>query len=174
MQTEFIGLVDTVALEKLLRLREGYRTVVYKDTEGYPTCGIGHLLTAAERERYPVGSKVTAQQVQTWFDKDSAKFIALTNKQLAGLGITKGYRHFAISLCSANYQLGNFQTVFYKTYERLQQGKYTEAVAAIKASKWHRQTPTRTADFIAAIQTLDPSTMQVGIKHFDKAIGALC
>ena len=38
-----------------IKLREGYKNVVYLDTLGKPTGGIGHLLLPEEKKLYPVG-----------------------------------------------------------------------------------------------------------------------
>lgn len=51
---------------------EGYRKVVYKDSEGLATGGIGHLLrTPTETTRYPIGSPLSEEQVEAWYREDS-------------------------------------------------------------------------------------------------------
>lgn len=48
--------------------REGYRTVVYKDIKGYPTVGVGHLVTASDG--LSVGDVITPDKVAELFYKD--------------------------------------------------------------------------------------------------------
>lgn len=160
--------IQYYALKALLELREGRVERVYRDHLGYPTAGVGHLLTRPEKSLYKVGDPVPSALVDEWFEKDSERFIKLTAQHLSELGIVRGYREFCIALCSANFQLGNFKVKFPNTWERLKQGKYREAITAIRASLWCRQTPVRTEDFCKAILTLDPETAQEGREHFER------
>jgi GH24 family phage-related lysozyme (muramidase) len=50
--------------------REGYRTVVYADIKGYPTVGVGHLVTAADG--LSIGDVITDEQVLNLFYDDYA------------------------------------------------------------------------------------------------------
>ena len=43
-----------------IKLREGYKNVVYLDTLGKPTGGIGHLLSKEECEKYKVDDVLKA------------------------------------------------------------------------------------------------------------------
>ena len=57
-------------MEKLfehIKLREGYKQSVYLDVLGKPTCGIGHLLTKEEQEKYPVKCLVPKDVIDNWF-----------------------------------------------------------------------------------------------------------
>ncbi len=79
---------------KLIEQFEGRRRAVYKDPVGLPTVGIGHLLTAAEKARWPVGTVLTDEQINTLFAGDiagseqavaKAVKVALTDNQFAAL-----------------------------------------------------------------------------------------
>jgi lysozyme len=48
---------------------------VYLDTEGNPTAGIGHELTQEEISEYPVGSAITPDQCESWYQADVAAAI---------------------------------------------------------------------------------------------------
>lgn len=77
--------------KKQLAAWEGFRTQVYKDVAGFPTIGVGHLLTQDERSsgkieingqfvRYSDG--ITEQQVYDLLDKDLDRFEAAVNKRV--------------------------------------------------------------------------------------------
>lgn len=55
----------------LIRQREGFNQRVYRDSLGNPTAGTGHLLSAAERARYPVGTLVPMSVINQWFANDA-------------------------------------------------------------------------------------------------------
>ena len=61
-------------LEKLreqLKIDEGVKYEIYKDHLGYPTFGIGHLVTDSDPEfGYDVGTTVSEQRVEEAFDID--------------------------------------------------------------------------------------------------------
>jgi len=59
---------------------EGRRLAVYLDPVKKPTVGIGHLLTAAERKKWPVGTKFTSAEVDAIFRKDISRFEAKVRK----------------------------------------------------------------------------------------------
>lgn len=52
---------------------EGEILHVYDDGFGYPTAGVGHLLTAAEKKQYPIGTKITKEQSRAWLKQDLRK-----------------------------------------------------------------------------------------------------
>lgn len=47
----------------LIERFEGCSLSVYRDPVGLPTVGVGHLLSAAEREKWPVGTKLSQAEV---------------------------------------------------------------------------------------------------------------
>jgi lysozyme len=51
--------------------REGRVLRVYKDSRGYPTCGVGHLVTA--RDNLKLGQRISAELCDQMFAADSAR-----------------------------------------------------------------------------------------------------
>ena len=144
-----------------MKLREGYKNEVYHDTLDKPTCGIGHLLTASEREDYPVGTEVDDYQIKEWYMEDITVALEAAKKQ-AGI-LSTDDDDIVIALTSVNYQLGRswtkkFPTAWkclcHKEYERgIDEIMYADKEAG-KYSRWYKQTPVRVEDFVKAIKKL--------------------
>lgn len=49
---------------------EGSRPAVYRDPVGLPTVGVGHLLTRAECEKWPVGHELSSEEVSQLLQQD--------------------------------------------------------------------------------------------------------
>lgn len=64
----------SLAGRKLIEKFEGRRNTVYLDPVNLPTVGIGHLLSAAENKRWPVGTKLSDDQVDRLFAADIKRF----------------------------------------------------------------------------------------------------
>mmetsp|Transcript_62232 Transcript_62232/g.146725 ORF Transcript_62232/g.146725 Transcript_62232/m.146725 type:complete len:153 (+) Transcript_62232:25-483(+) len=63
--------IDIVTLKRELRADEGYSPVVYKDTEGNLTFGIGHAITKQDPEHgLHVGAPVEKERIEKAFDAD--------------------------------------------------------------------------------------------------------
>ena len=63
--------MDLIKLRKQLEIDEGVKYEIYKDHLGYPTFGIGHLVTDSDPEfGYDVGTPVSEQRVEEAFDID--------------------------------------------------------------------------------------------------------
>jgi len=58
--------------EGVRRNKEGAH-VAYKDSKGFMTGGIGHLLTDEEKEQYPKGTAIPDAVVKQWFKTDMAE-----------------------------------------------------------------------------------------------------
>jgi GH24 family phage-related lysozyme (muramidase) len=137
----------------LLKLREGYKDRVYVDTRGFPTAGLGHLLTLQERRKYPVGTNVPAAVLERWTNSDTEKAYAAATAQASELGVTD--QHFVDVLASVNHQLGvRWNIEFKNTWARLKAHRWEDAAYGLKRSRWARQTPVRVSDFQQAIRSL--------------------
>jgi GH24 family phage-related lysozyme (muramidase) len=137
-----------------IKLREGVRTRVYKDSRGFPTAGIGHLLTAAEKQRYPVGSTVPQAVLDGWFAQNSqgAYRVALQQAQQVGLANNP---HAVDIFGSMSYQLGNaWPRVFPQMFAALRNKDYASAIRNAQQSAWARQTPVRVKDFVDMVRSL--------------------
>ena len=137
-------------LQEFLESREGKRYEVYLDSVGKPTVGIGHLVLPEDKLK--VGDRVTDEQINKWFDNDIKKAL---NKALAQCNELNIHDEEIINIfVSANYQLGDFKTVFKTTFDLIKNKKYSKAILNIAISKWMQQTPVRAGDMISAITKL--------------------
>jgi len=138
---------------KHLKRREGERLEVYNDSLGNPTAGVGHLLTASEKTKYPVGTKIPQKQVDAWLKQDTKKAIKAAEDQAKEFKIKS--EDFTNALVSVNFQLGTgWTSKFPKAVKALKEGKWKKAVEEIKDSRWYKQTPVRVEDFEDAINRL--------------------
>jgi len=127
---------------------EGYRQVVYKDSLGKPTVGIGHLVHP--KDKLKVGNKITKDRVELLFKSDVSKSIKAAMTQAQEIGQFE--YDFILALTSVNFQLGNnWPSKWPNTYKQLNNGNFNAVIKAVKNSKWARQTPKRTEAFIMAL-----------------------
>tara|TARA_R100001443_G_scaffold24713_4_gene37176 strand:- start:3628 stop:6441 length:2814 start_codon:yes stop_codon:yes gene_type:complete len=145
------GLLPTVSADSFSK--ENGKFVRDEVTENMPLSGgYGHLLTAAERKKYPPGSEIPQEQIDKWFEEDLRKAYEAAvaqNKQLSTpLDIGR--------LTAVNFQLG---TDWYKdhkeTWKAMVAGDYALATEEIKErSKWYTQTPARAESLINSFPTV--------------------
>lgn len=134
---------------KHLKHREGERLTVYKDSEGYPTVGVGHLVRPEDNLK--VGDKISQKRSDMFLDRDYAIAFRATLDQAKEIG--KHSDDFLLALTSVNFQLGtDWPEIFYGSYPKLVSGDWRGAIAGFKRSKWAKQTPVRVADFVKAIE----------------------
>ncbi len=85
--------INEAGLELIARY-EGCRHEVYLDPVGLPTVGIGHLLSAEERAKWPVGTLLSPAEVEGLFRADVKRFelavakavkVPLSDNQFAAL-----------------------------------------------------------------------------------------
>lgn len=153
----------------LLMLREGWRTKVYRDTApgANPTCGMGHLLTPAETDLYPVNSTVPDDVLQEWQDEDTEKAYIAALSQARQIGVTD--QRLINALACVSFQLGAFwRSRFPKTWDYLLAHEWDVAASEAAKSKWFEETPERVKDFQAALLSLDPPSNN-GVDHGNPA-----
>ncbi len=139
------------ALESLLTEREGRTNTVYSDTNRVLTVGIGHRVTAADK--LDIGDVISDAEVDALFAADTAEALNAARNQAQQAGITDP--SFIPPLASVCFQLGcHWTTIFPHTWWLIRQGQFAEAAEVLGGSVWARQTPTRVADFQAALRRL--------------------
>jgi len=142
--------------------REGYSTKVYVDTTGHATAGIGHKMSESEKIKYPSGSEVPEDVIESWYEADTKKARIAAKKQSAQMKKTN--QEVKEALVSVNFQLGtSWTTKFPTAWKHMKVGNIDRAISEIKhtaegsrtKSNWNKQTPVRVLDFVNALETLN-------------------
>ncbi|MEM6272209.1 MAG: D-Ala-D-Ala carboxypeptidase family metallohydrolase [Bacteroidota bacterium] len=136
----------TEEVHEHLSLREGFRRNVYLDSRGLPTAGTGHLLSRAERARYPVGARVPDEVLERWRIEDSENAYAAAVQM--GIDIEYESQDLVNALTAVNFQLGTaWNQEHRRTWGYLQNHDWVNAAREAADSSWFTQTPVRVLDF---------------------------
>ena len=134
-----------MALLERIKHHEGFRSKVYKCTEGYDTIGYGFAIKDLE------------------LDEDIAEMILMRKLDLLMNRIQKTFnwwrsaedevKNVVVEMC---YQLGvSGFSKFKKTIDHLEHKRYGKASAEMLDSKWARQTPNRALELSNIIKNLE-------------------
>lgn len=115
---------------------EGCKYVVYLDTLGLKTAGIGHLLVGAECDM-PAGQVVSEEQVSKWYAKDVMAAIAIANKSVNNFTQLDDCRQRILTQLAFN--MGNKLLQFKKTLALIEASRFEEASLELMMSKWYTQ-----------------------------------
>nr|1OYU_A Chain A, Lysozyme [Tequatrovirus T4]1OYU_B Chain B, Lysozyme [Tequatrovirus T4] len=162
---------------EMLRIDEGLRLKIYKDTEGYYTIGIGHLLTkspslnaakseldkainAAKSELDKAiggggGGVITKDEAEKLFnqDVDAAVRGILRNAKLKPVYDSLDAVRRA-ALINMVFQMGETGVAgFTNSLRMLQQKRWDEAAVNLAKSRWYNQTPNRAKRVITTFRT---------------------
>ena len=136
-----------------IKAREGFATKVYKDTRGFPTAGTGHKLVTSERIRYPVGSIVPDDVLQSWEAADTLHAYQDGVTMAARIGVDDP--RLIEALTCAAFQLGDhIPTEFPTLWGLLMQHRWEDAAEDAGTTLWDRQTPVRVQDFQGFLRSL--------------------
>ena len=127
---------------------EAYAGKVYKDSEGQLTVGIGHLVLPSDNLKE--GDTITKGQAEALFRQDTNNALRYGVNAANDLGVTD--KKAILALSEVMYQLGpNRWKKFKKTQKAIQDKNYAQFVIEVEGSKWHKQTPKRTAKFVQSM-----------------------
>lgn len=132
-----------------VRIEEGLRLDVYKDTKGILTVGYGHKVLPSDNLKY--GQVISMQRVDELFKKDT------------DWAFEKGYElaqeakmlneNMIVAFSEVCYQLGKYWTSSWpNTWKKLKAGDLETVIRTVRGSAWMQQTPKRANNFIAALQ----------------------
>lgn len=142
-----------------LKIHEGVKFVSYIDSVGKPTGGIGHLLRTNEIPVYPIGTAISADQVNQWFEQDAQISIAgaqtLLGPDVWG-NLSDIRKRACADLC---YNLGQGKlSKFVRFLAAMKSGDYNAAGQSLRESLWFTQVGKRGPDIITMIvQNVDPN-----------------
>ena len=129
-------------LKERIKLHEGYRNTVYKDTLGFRTIGYGHKVT--HTDDFVEGKEYPKEQLDEIFDKDFEQAWNSMNNFCSNNNINDISITAKEILCEMIFQMG-FAGVgkFRNMIKALQSKDYSTASKEMLDSAWNRQTPNR-------------------------------
>lgn len=148
---------EEVNVEKLvsdLEVDEGCKFEIYNDHLGYPTFGIGHLITEDDPEHgQPLGTPIDVDRVREAFEKDVDR---------VRLDCLKLYPDFVDLPEEAQLVIANMMfnmglprlSQFKKMKAAIDDRDWEGAAAEMEDSRWYRQVPNRADRLIDRIRLL--------------------
>lgn len=136
-----------IVKEDLIR-HEGYVAEIYLCSEGYPTFGIGHMVTEEDMEHtWPVGTPVTDERILEVFKKDCE--IAYTDACALVLNFAGQATDAQRVLVNMAFNLGrNRLSKFKNMIKAVNEGKYLVAANEMINSKWYSQVGRRSKELV--------------------------
>lgn len=136
-----------IVKEDLIR-HEGYVSEIYLCSEGYPTFGIGHMVTEEDMEHtWPVGTPVTDERILEVFKKDCE--IAYTDACTLVLNFAGQAPDAQRVLVNMAFNLGrNRLSKFKNMLKYVNEGNYLMAANEMINSKWYGQVGRRSAELV--------------------------
>lgn len=116
---------------------------IYRCSEGYPTAGIGHLITEWDEDYFdkPIGTEVSKEQVDAWFEKDLNVAIGDMEKFTEGMNVDENVKECVTHMV---FQLGLPRLNKFKKFKQaLLDNDIKSAQAEMKNSLWYKQTTNR-------------------------------
>lgn len=151
---------------EMLRIDEGCKLDLYKDTEGYYTIGIGQLITKnpskdvarAELDKLMgrvCNGRITQHEAETLFNRsvEKAKAGILKHPVLKPVyDVLDEVRRCA--LINMVFQMGVAGVAgFTNSLRMLQQKRWNDAAVNLAQSRWYKQTPNRAKRVISTFKT---------------------
>ena len=131
-------------LRKEIEADEGCKYETYQCSEGQLTGGIGHLITEWDEEIYagPVGTSISEEQVQEWFEKDVNTAIEDCKDIFNNFDeLDDEIQHVLINM---SFQLGKPRlSKFKRMIAAVHDEDYREMALQMEDSRWFKQTQNR-------------------------------
>jgi|TARA_Y100000033_G_scaffold50268_1_gene60363 lysozyme len=141
-------------VQKQLEIDEGVVYEIYTDHLGYPTFGIGHLITKNDPEfEEPVGTPVSKERVDSVFAvdikiaEDECKVLYKFWEELP--------EEVQEILVNMMFNLGRPRlTKFKNMYAALEMGDWTKAAAEGRDSRWYHQVGNRSERLMVRLENV--------------------
>jgi GH24 family phage-related lysozyme (muramidase) len=144
--------MNLIKLQDEIANDEGVKYETYRCSEGYPTGGIGHLITEWDEEYYeqPMGTKIPHEQVDEWFAKDietTIKDCKLLFSQFDNL--PEEIQHVLANMC---FQLGRPRLSKFKNMiAAVEDLDWARMADEMENSRWFKQTTNRAQRLITRV-----------------------
>jgi len=145
--------MNLIKLQNEIADDEGVKYEIYKCSEGYPTGGIGHLITEWDEEYYeqPMGTKIPNEQVDDWFAKDIETTIKDCNLLFSQFdNLPEDIQHVLANMC---FQLGRPRLSKFKNMiAAVEDLDWARMADEMQDSRWFRQTTNRAQRLIDRVE----------------------
>uniref|UniRef100_UPI003AF77275 glycoside hydrolase family protein n=1 Tax=Campylobacter fetus TaxID=196 RepID=UPI003AF77275 len=143
-----------MSLKDNIKLNEGFRDRVYKDSLGKDTVGYGFLVSALEDDALEFNGGF----IEPMSEEIADKILSLKLERLEGdvnfllPWLETKPKNIQDAIIEMAYQLGTRKMMgFVNTLEYIKNGNYELAKANLKNSLWYKQTPKRVENLIKAL-----------------------
>ena len=144
--------MDLIKLQNEIADDEGIKYEIYRCSEGYPTAGIGHLITEWDEPYYgmPIGSKIPHDVVDEWFAKDIETTIKDCNLLFSQFdNLPEEIQHVLANMC---FQLGRPRLSKFKNMiAAVEDCDWYKMADEMEDSRWFKQTTNRAKRLIARV-----------------------
>lgn len=142
-----------------LTIHEGNKNRSYLCSAGKLTGGIGHLLRDPnETQRFPLGTQISEEQIQRWYEEDSVTCIKGAQR-LLGSSVWGNLSDIRKRACAdLVYNLGEGGLSKFKVFlSAIKSSNWQEAGEALRNSSWYKQVGRRGPNIVTMIvQNVDP------------------
>ena len=141
-----------------LKIDEGVKYEIYKDHLGYPTFGVGHLITGEDEEHgKPLGTPISEERVQECFDKDLdtsiSECVALYGEGFNTMPVTVQQ-----ILVNMMFNMGRTRLAKFKNFRTaLEAEDWRQAAVEGRDSLWYRQVTNRAERLMTRLEELKPT-----------------
>ena len=146
--------MDRERLYEEIKADEGEVLKVYLDHLGYPTIGIGHLVTKQDEEfGKPPGTPITAERSRELFDRDIENAIE-DCERLYGQwhNWPDEVKYIMVNMC---FNLGASRLAHFTQMRfQLSQKNWRQAAAEGRDSKWYRQVTNRAERLMTRLENV--------------------
>jgi len=167
---------DSIKRDEGVRKDKEGSHVAYKDSLGFATGGVGHLLSKEEKKQYPKGTVIPDNVARSWFREDMATADSDLNFILENMKVRVPDDVYDI-LLNMSFNLGRSKLLgFDKMWVAIELGDWETASAEMLDSKWAKQVKgraVRLSDRMAAIPSNKQEATEVADSNLTPSKGGL-
>ena len=147
--------MDRKAVFEQLKIDEGVVNEIYLDHLGYPTFGVGHLVTEGDPEHgEPVGTPVSEQRVAEVFERDLDTAISEC-VALYGDQFNEWPGEVQEVLVNMMFNMGRTRLGGFKNFRKaLEEGDWKRAGVEGRDSRWHKQVTNRAERLMVRLENV--------------------
>ena len=145
--------MDRKRVFEQLKIDEGVVYEVYLDHLGYPTFGVGHLVTGKDSEHgAEVGTPVSEERVEECFEKDLDVSISEC-RALYGETFDQWPDEVQEVLVNMMFNMGRSRLGGFRNFRKaLEEADWKQAAVEGRDSKWHKQVTNRAERLMSRLE----------------------